>query len=42
MRHVIQAPLKAGLGWLSVLAGGAVWEAVRGQLYNYRWPGCGL
>ena len=36
LRHVLQAPLKAGLGWLSVLAGGAVWEAVRGQLYNYR------
>ena len=36
LRHVLQAPLKAGLGWLSVLAGGAVWEVVRGQLYNYR------
>ena len=33
---MLQAPLKAGLGWLSVLAGGAVWEVVRGQLYNYR------
>ena len=36
LRHVLQAPLKAGLGWLSVLAGGAVWEVVRGELYNYR------
>ena len=36
LRHVLQAPLKAALGWLSVLAGGAVWEVVRGELYNYR------